>query len=291
MKKILKYSAILSVAYALSVPTAQADTGGYALARTTDSHFHSMMFGNGTIYSCGSQTGGGQENCLFASNRRDLGDGANEARLNRLDWRKDDGEGFTIGADYGFFRVEVDGTYTKGTALAWRGHAATGGSVWTARLFSNVLVEPLDFFELIGEFGGIDPLVKYNPAHYGISPYALIGYGVMGGFVDDLSYKRMVNKGTSNNLRGTLQEDNGMYAGGAIPAVQYGAGLNIGLDQLVKGFSEVTGASLPEYFKLPVEFRVGYQWQVGIDSPLFENYGEKLGIDDGGWTYAVGLKW
>ena len=42
-------------------------------------------------------------------------------------------------------------------------------------------LEPLDLLELLGEFGGIEPLVKYNPAHYGISPYAMYGYGVMGG--------------------------------------------------------------------------------------------------------------
>jgi len=291
MKKILKYSAILSVAAALSAPVAQADTGGYAMVRSIDSHFHSLQFGNNTIYSCRGTASAASDRCRFASNRRDLGDGVDEARYNRLDWEKEDGDRFTIGADYGFFRVEVDGTIIKGNVNSWRGHAATEGRVWQPRIFSNVLVEPLDFLELVGEFAGWEPLVKYNPAHYGISPYALGGYGLMGGFLDDLSYKRNVNRGTSDNTRESEVEVRGMHAGGVIPAVQAGAGLNIGLDQLGRGLAGLTGASLPNYFKLPIEFRVGYTWQIGIDSPLGDDIGEKLGIDDGGWTYAVGLKW
>ena len=74
-------------------------------------------------------------------------------------------------------------------------------------------------------------------------------------------------------------------------AVNVGVGLNIGLDQLARGLSDATGTSVPEYFKLPVEFRIGYHWQVGLDELLFDSMDEDLGIDDGGLTYSVGLKW
>ena len=67
--------------------------------------------------------------------------------------------------------------------------------------------------------------------------------------------------------------------------------VNIGLDQLARGVSQLSGASLPEYFKLPIEFSLGYHWQVGLDELLFESIDEDLGIDDGGFTYSVGLKW
>ena len=50
-------------------------------------------------------------------------------------------------------------------------------------------------------------------------------------------------------------------------------------------------ATVPEYFKLPIEFSIGYHWQVGLDELLFESMDEDLGIDDGGLTYSVGLKW
>ena len=43
--------------------------------------------------------------------------------------------------------------------------------------------------------------------------------------------------------------------------------------------------------KLPIEFSIGYHWQVGLDELLFESIDEDLGIDDGGITYSVGLKW
>ena len=46
----------------------------------------------------------------------------------------------------------------------------------------------------MGEYGGVDPLVTYNPAHYGISPYAMYGYGVMGGLLTNLAYTRTNSK-------------------------------------------------------------------------------------------------
>ena len=58
-----------------------------------------------------------------------------------------------------------------------------------------------------------------------------------------------------------------------------------------KGFLNISGATLPQYFKLPIEFSFGYHWQVSLDDLLFESMGEDLGIDDGGFTYSVGLKW
>ena len=293
MKKILKYSAIMSVLTALSMPAAAADTGGYFLYNSSDSHWHSISFGQGRTGSCRGNSGSGDA-CHFASTRRDAGSGVGDApsenRTNRLDWNKADTHGFTVGADYGFFRLEVDGSYSVADILAWRKWTATNGKVWQARLFSNVLIEPLDFFELVGEFSGYDPLVTYNPAHYGISPYASVGYGVWGALIDDLRYLRMTDPG-GDHLRNAKTDSGPHMGGGAIPAVQYGAGLNIGLDKLGRAVADITGSSLPEYFKLPVEFRVGYSWQVGIDEPIFADVGEKLGIDDGGWTYAVGLKW
>ena len=98
----------------------------------------------------------------------------------------------------------------------------------------------------------------------------------------------------SINLVGTNSSnstEDGTFAGGATAAVNVGAGVNIGLDQLAKGVSGITGATLPEYFKLPIELSIGYHWQVGLDELLFESMDEDLGIDDGGLTYSVGLKW
>ena len=202
---------------------------------------------------------------------------------------KDDGEGLVVGADFGFFRLEVEGTYQDGKATQWRGHKATGGTVYQARLFANVVAEPFDLLELLGEFGGIEPLVKYNPAHYGISPYAMYGYGVMGGLLTNLAYTR---DGTRLSVGRTADAtEDGAFAGGATAAVTAGAGVNIGLDKFARGFSALSGASLPEYFKLPIEFSIGYHWQVGLDDLLFESMDEDLGIDDGGLTYSVGLKW
>ena len=190
-----------------------------------------------------------------------------------------------VGADYGFFRLEVEGTYQDSKVTNWRGHAATGGTVYQARLFANVVVEPLDLLAILGEFGGVEPLVKYNPAHYGISPYAMYGYGVMGGLLENLTYNNTDVEGNARTV------SDGGYAGGATAAVNVGAGVNIGLDKLARGISEATGSTLPEYFKLPVEFSIGYHWQVGLDELLWDSMDEELGISDGGLTYSVVLKW
>ena len=116
----------------------------------------------------------------------------------------------------------------------------------------------------------------------------MYGYGVMGGLLTNLAYTR--NTAAQNDTTSNTKEA-GAFAGGATTAVNVGAGVNIGLDQLARGFSDFSGASLPEYFKLPIEFSVGYHFQAGLDDLLFESIDEDLGIDDGGWTYSVGLKW
>ena len=116
----------------------------------------------------------------------------------------------------------------------------------------------------------------------------MYGYGVMGGLLTNLSYTRDT---VSEGINGTNSKEDGAFAGGATAAVNVGGGVNIGLDQLARGFSNLSGASLPEYFKLPIEFSVGYHFQAGLDDLLFESMDEDLGIDDGGWTYSVGLKW
>ena len=116
----------------------------------------------------------------------------------------------------------------------------------------------------------------------------MYGYGVMGGLLTNLAYTRnTVAEGTN----GTNSTENGTFAGGATAAVNVGAGVNIGLDQLAKGISNQTGASLPEYFKLPIELSLGYHFQAGLDDLLFESMDEDLGIEDGGFTYSIGLKW
>ena len=291
MKKIIQYSTILGTALMLSAPVALADTGGYVRIKGFDSHFNRLGFNQiGCITGSGNSkpaTGAGDE-CLFADEETDKYGGDNKSGDNELQWSKDDGEGIIAGADYGFFRLEIEGTYQDGKAVSWRGHAATGGTVYQARLFGNIVVEPFDLFALLGEYGGVEPLVKYNPATYGISPYAMYGYGVMGGLLTNLAYTRnTVAQGTNN----TTTKERGAFAGGATAAVNVGAGVNIGLDQLARGFSNLSGASLPEYFKLPIEVSLGYHWQVGADDLLFESIGEDLGIDDGGFTYSVGLKW
>ena len=115
----------------------------------------------------------------------------------------------------------------------------------------------------------------------------------MGGLLEDLGYTRDCVLGGGNN--GTTSpngcKEEGAYGGGATPAINAGAGVNIGLDQLAKGISSVSGANLPDYFKLPIEFSIGYHWQVSNDRLLWESVDEDLGIDDGGLTYSVGLKW
>ena len=293
MKKILKYSTIIGAA-ALISSSAIADTGGYVRVKGFDSHFHSLGFNQLGCNKSGAVQSAAPAgtDCKFASEQSDI-TGSNGTdqnislrRDNELRWAKDDGEGIVAGADFGFFRLEVEGTYQDGKATQWRGYTADGGTVYQARLFGNIVVEPFDLLELLGEFGGIDPLVTYNPAHYGISPYAMYGYGVMGGLLTNLNY----TKHGSVNSRGTAVES-GAFGGGATAAVNVGAGVNIGLDKLARSFAGATGATVPEYFKLPIEFSVGYHWQVGLDDLLFESMDEKLGIDDGGLTYSVGLRW
>ena len=293
MKKILKYSTILGAA-ALITGSAIADTGGYVRVKGFESHFQSFGFNQ-----TGCTTGPGVDKvneCMLASevsDKRAANSGATGAkRDNTLHWSEDDGEGLVVGADFGFFRLEVEGTYQDGKATSWRGYTANGGTVYQARLFGNIVVEPFDLLEILGEFGGIDPLVRYNPASYGISPYAMYGTGVMGGLLTNLDYTRRVNRSDgSATLENANATESGAFAGGAMAAVNVGAGVNIGLDRLAKGFSDLSGTSLPEYFKLPIEISVGYHWQVGLDDLLFESIGEDLGIDDGGLTYSVGLKW
>ncbi len=292
MKKIIQYSTILGTALMLSAPVALADTGGYVRIKGFDSHFKTLGF-NQVGCTSGPNTASGQGNeCMFADETNDKtaagGSTAQNFRDNTLKWKEDDGEGLVVGADFGFFRLEVEGTYQDGKATEWRGRAATGGTVYQARLFGNVVVEPFDLLGLLGEFGGIEPLVKYNPATYGISPYAMYGYGVMGGLLTNLAYTRNTISDGTNTAN---SKENGAFAGGATTAVNVGAGLNIGLDQLARGFSNLSGATLPEYFKLPIEISVGYHFQAGLDDLLFESIGEDLGIDDGGFTYSVGLKW
>ena len=290
MKKILQYSSILGVAAMLGGSVALADTGGYVHIKSMGSHWHELGFrqsGCTSKSTSGVPVGG---KCDFATNLSDTtAAGFNTiqdptARDNVLRWQKADGIGGFAGADFGFFRLEIEGTYQDAKANEWRGYGLTGGDVQQARIFANVLVEPFDLLELFGEYGGVEQLVKYNPAHYGISPYALYGHGIMGGLADNITYT------TDANTRGATREE-GNYAGGATAAVNVGAGVNVSLDQLARGFSDVSGTSLPEYFKLPVEFRIGYHWQVGLDELLFHSMDEDLGIDDGGLTYSVGLKW
>ena len=302
MKKILKYSTALVAAgmLSLTVNTASADTGGYVRVKGMESHFHSLGFNQLGCNKSGGSVSSTQTNCKFASEVKDLvgNDGASDGSTtsqsiinhNELRWAKDDGEGLVVGADFGFFRLEVEGTYQDGKATQWRGHKATGGTVYQARLFANVVAEPFDLLELLGEFGGIEPLVKYNPAHYGISPYAMYGYGVMGGLLTNLAYTRTSSFSDARHAA-SARDEKGAFAGGATAAVTAGAGVNIGLDKFARGFSALSGASLPEYFKLPIEFSIGYHWQVGLDDLLFESMDEDLGIDDGGLTYSVGLKW
>jgi len=289
MKKILKYSTIIG-AIALISSSAIADTGGYVRIKGFDSHFHSLGFNQ---LGCNKHApANGATDCKFASRQVDIiGENGTTnhpslIRDNELRWQKDDGEGIVAGADFGFFRLEIEGTYQDGKATQWRNYAATGGTVYQARLFANIVAEPFDLLELLGEYGGIEPLVKYNPAHYGISPYAMYGYGVMGGLLTNLAYTRSNDKNTAS-----APKEEGAFGGGAMAAVNVGAGVNISLDKLAKSFAGATGSTVPEYFKLPIEFSIGYHWQVGLDDLLFESMDEKLGIDDGGLTYSVGLKW
>ena len=119
----------------------------------------------------------------------------------------------------------------------------------------------------------------------------MYGLGIMGGLVEELGYTRQCVTGTAVGTPTVACTERGAFGGGATTAVNVGAGVNIGLDQLAKGFAGATGATLPEYFKLPIEFSIGYHWQVGLDDLLFNDAGEDLAIDDGGLTYSVGLKW
>jgi len=289
MKKILKYSTIIGTSVMLA-GSAIADTGGYVRIKGFNSHFHSFGFNQiGCLPSTGTASNNSTD-CLLASEESDKDTGsAGLKKENELTWAEDDGNGLVVGADFGFFRLEVEGTYQDGAAKSWRGHTATNGQVYQARVFANIVAEPFDLLELLGEFGGIEPLVKYNPAHYGISPYAMYGYGVMGGLLTNLAYTR-TGSATYVGRTADAAED-GAFAGGATAAVNVGAGVNVSLDKLARGFSDLSGASLPEYFKLPIEFSIGYHFQAGLDDLLFESMDEDLGIDDGGLTYSIGLKW
>jgi len=294
MKRILQISTIIgTAAMLLYSPSVSADTGGYVRFKGMESHFHALGF---RTCLATDRDANGNNKCHFASGTKHLGDvaggGVNGGYTeNELRWEKDDGEGITAGADYGFFRLELEGTYQKGAAIEWRDNKATSGSVHQVRIFGNAVVEPFDLIELLGEFGGIEPLVKYNPAHYGISPYAMYGLGVMGGLVEELGYTRNCVTGSAVGTPTNACAEKGAFAGGAMTAVNVGAGVNLSLDKLARGFSAGTGATLPEYFKLPIEFSVGYHWQVGLDDMLYTDIGEDMGIDDGGLTYSVGLKW
>ena len=290
MKKLLKYSTIIGTAVMLT-GSAIADTGGYVRIKGFDSHFHSFGFNQIGCVSTGGTAA--SSDCLLADEISDKDAGnANRRKANTLNWEKDDGEGLVVGADFGFFRLEVEGTYQDGKATSWRGHTATGGQVYQARIFANVVAEPFDLLELLGEFGGIEPLVKYNPAHYGISPYAMYGYGVMGGLLTNLAYTR-TSSFSDGRYSGAASghTESGAFAGGATAAINAGAGVNIGLDKLARAFSGASGATLPEYFKLPIEFSIGYHFQADVGDLLFESIDEDLGIDDSGLTYSVGLKW
>ena len=160
MKKILKYSTIIGTAALLTASTVSADTGGYVRVKGMDSHFHSLGFNQ-----LGCQAGPGPNNCRLASEVKDVDGAAREGatgnrtgRDNELRFGKDSGEGIVVGADFGFFRLEVEGTYQDGKASQWRGHTATKGTVHQGRLFGNVVLEPFDLLETLGEFGGIEPM-------------------------------------------------------------------------------------------------------------------------------------
>ena len=100
----------------------------------------------------------------------------------------------------------------------------------------------------------------------------MYGYGVMGGLVTNLAYTRTGSATTVG--RTSDATEGGAFAGGATAATNVGAGVNIGIDQLARGFSSLSGQSLPEYFKLPIEISVGYQWNIGMDEMLFDSIDE-----------------
>ena len=111
MKKILKYSTILGAA-ALITGSAIADTGGYVRVKGFESHFQSFGFNQ---VGCTKGPGADKVNeCMLASelsDKRTPNSGATGAvRDNTLHWTEDDGEGLVVGADFGFFRLEVEGT-------------------------------------------------------------------------------------------------------------------------------------------------------------------------------------
>ena len=86
-----------------------------------------------------------------------MGDSAARWGHNTLRWNEDDGEGLVVGADFGFFRLEAEGTYQDGAAVQWRDHAATDGTVHQFRLFGNVVAEPFDCKTAI-ELGLVDTI-------------------------------------------------------------------------------------------------------------------------------------
>ena len=288
MKKILKYSTILGSAFVLSYTAVSADTGGYVRVKGFESHFSSLGFNELGCIRGESDGNKSASTCRLAAETRD---GSHLVRDNTLHWNEDDGEGIVAGADYGFFRLEMEASYQDSSAVSWRGHTATNGTVHQARIFANVVVEPFDLIEILGEFSGVQELVKYNPAHYGISPYAMYGYGVMAGFLDNLDYTRTNSSAYTAGGRTADASERGAHAGGATAAVNVGAGVNISVDKLARTLSDLSGSTLPEYFKLPIELSAGYHFQAGLDEMLFDSMDEDLGIDDGGFTYSIGLRW
>ena len=72
----------------------------------------------------------------------------------------------------------------------------------------------------------------------------MYGYGVMGGLLTNLAYTR-TGSGDSATYVGRTADasETGAFGGGATAAVNVGAGVNISLDKLAKGFSGATGCN------------------------------------------------
>ena len=111
----------------MSASVATADTGGYVRVKGFDSHFQSLGFNQlGCTRTGGAVSPNKTTNCKFADEKHDLPNVTAQRHDNELHWNSDDGEGLVVGADFGFFRLEVEGTYQDGAAVSWRGHTATG---------------------------------------------------------------------------------------------------------------------------------------------------------------------
>ena len=120
MKKLLKYSTIIGTAVMLT-GSAIADTGGYVRVKGFDSHFQSLGFNQlGCTRTGGATHNNKTTNCKFADEKHDLPNVTAQRHDNELKWNSDDGEGLVVGADFGFFRLEVEGTYQDGKALSLR---------------------------------------------------------------------------------------------------------------------------------------------------------------------------